>query len=453
MGDTFGDTYLKSMASVSLKIRKNPKGSCKIILNINYGRKKRFRYATNHNLVSYKHWDKRNSQVKIIDEEPNAEKINDDIANLVKKANKLIRYYEVNDILLNNQKIKKDLENAISGDRPASKQSNGLVDYFDWFMAYYQKNPRPRTGRPYTKGSLKGIKSTRELLFKFQKTYGYIEFKDVTLDFHTELLEDLQNKDYSDNYIGAVIKNIKTVMSDAFERDYHHNLDFKKSQFTKPKEDSVHIYLSEKEIEDIANKDLEEVFNDKKYFKSQKGKPTLDYFERCRDFFVIECCTALRVNDTLKLQKKNIKEISRNGKIRYAIEKMTSKTKQPVLIPINSTLKKVFEKYDWNFPKKVSDTKINKYIKIIGQATGIDELIEKPTKKDGKKIIEKIPKYNMISNHTGRRSFCTNAFKRNVPPAHIMPISGHKTERAFYTYIKSTSHDNYNSIVDHEFFQ
>jgi integrase len=46
------------------------------------------------------------------------------------------------------------------------------------------------------------------------------------------------------------------------------------------------------------------------------------------------------------------------------------------------------------------------------------------------------PKYQAISSHTCRRSFCTNQFKLGMPVLIIRKISGHNTEKAFLQYIR-----------------
>ena len=60
------------------------------------------------------------------------------------------------------------------------------------------------------------------------------------------------------------------------------------------------------------------------------------------------------------------------------------------------------------------------------------------------------PKYKFITNHTARRSFCTNMFLRNIPPISIMSISGHKTEKIFLKYIK-VDKDSHANIIDKSF--
>lgn len=45
-------------------------------------------------------------------------------------------------------------------------------------------------------------------------------------------------------------------------------------------------------------------------------------------------------------------------------------------------------------------------------------------------------KYELISSHTCRRSFCTNMYLAGFPAEELMKISGHKSTTAFLTYIK-----------------
>ena len=54
----------------------------------------------------------------------------------------------------------------------------------------------------------------------------------------------------------------------------------------------------------------------------------------------------------------------------------------------------------------------------------------------GKLVTETFEKWEHVSSHTGRRSFCTNMYKSGLPSLMIMSISGHKTETSFLKYIK-----------------
>ena len=56
----------------------------------------------------------------------------------------------------------------------------------------------------------------------------------------------------------------------------------------------------------------------------------------------------------------------------------------------------------------------------------------------GMKVTTMKQKYELITTHSARRSFATNMFKMGIPTITIMGITGHRTERAFLTYIEVT---------------
>jgi len=51
--------------------------------------------------------------------------------------------------------------------------------------------------------------------------------------------------------------------------------------------------------------------------------------------------------------------------------------------------------------------------------------------------IETYQKFQKVSAHTARRSFCTNMYLKGVPIITIMAMSGHKTQENFMKYIKA----------------
>ncbi len=69
---------------------------------------------------------------------------------------------------------------------------------------------------------------------------------------------------------------------------------------------------------------------------------------------------------------------------------------------------------------------------------GIQEQIKFSYKKGNKNIEVIKSKYEWITTHTARRSFCTNEFLAGTPVKLIMKISGHKKETHFYKYIRIT---------------
>src|SRR5206468_6879682 len=86
----------------------------------------------------------------------------------------------------------------------------------------------------------------------------------------------------------------------------------------------------------------------------------------------------------------------------------------------------------------LTNAEFNLHIKIIGKFTGINRTTKFSYKKGNKDVALVKPKYEWITTHTARRSFCTNEFLAGTPVELIMKISGHKSVKDFYKYIRIT---------------
>lgn len=54
------------------------------------------------------------------------------------------------------------------------------------------------------------------------------------------------------------------------------------------------------------------------------------------------------------------------------------------------------------------------------------------------RIDSKIPKYELITTHTARRTFITLSLEKGIRPEVVMSITGHKDYKTFKAYIKIT---------------
>ncbi len=204
-------------------------------------------------------------------------------------------------------------------------------------------------------------------------------------------------------------------MSEAFELDLHSNLSYRSSWFIAIREESTSIFLTEQEIIDILDIDL------------THNK----MLELVRDLFVIGCYTGLRFSDYSNLSRDNI--------VGDNLVVTTYKTGKVVTIPIHPVVQAIFDKYNGVLRIGISNQKSNTYLKEIGQL--LPALLEKVTTtitKGATKYTERKARWQMLSTHTARRSFATNAYKRNIPTMTIMAITGHTTEKSFRKYIKVT---------------
>lgn len=157
--------------------------------------------------------------------------------------------------------------------------------------------------------------------------------------------------------------------------------------------------------------------------------------EKVRDLFVIGCWTGLRFSDLSNLKDENIDWDQQLIHISNSI-----KTGAILDIPIHPIVENIFKKYSEktgsNIPISISNQKMNMYLKEIGALAGFSQEISKVRKVGNTRTNLVNQKFQLITCHTARRSFASNNYLMGIPPYEIMAITGHKTERAFLTYIK-----------------
>ncbi|RQP13902.1 MAG: hypothetical protein EAS52_18575 [Parapedobacter sp.] len=104
-------------------------------------------------------------------------------------------------------------------------------------------------------------------------------------------------------------------------------------------------------------------------------------------------------------------------------------------------LRAILDKYNGCTPGAVSLQKLNEHLKTLGELAGLTHDVDFVGYVKGKRVLKKVPFNTLIGTHTARRSFATNMFELGIPTLLIMAITGHKTEKAFLTYIRKNNED------------
>lgn len=259
-------------------------------------------------------------------------------------------------------------------------------------------------------------------------------FNDCNRDFYNDYILYLTSLNYSKNYVGTIIQKIKTILGFAYEEGIHNNTEFKKSYFSKMTEEIDHVYLTIAELQSIQELDLKD-----------------QILDCVRDIFLISCYTGLRISDMSTLLKKSHQVILEEDGVKYFNLKQL-KTSNSVIIPLNKIVCNIIEKHQGNLPKYIHSHLINQHIKSICKRAKVIENHFLIKTIDGKEEEINLPKYKLVSSHTARRSFCTNAYKSGIPIHDIMAISGHKSEHVFLNYVKVQKVENAKRIAKYEFF-
>jgi integrase len=309
--------------------------------------------------------------------------------------------------------------NSEAGNDLSHKRYN-LISFTELFIEESEKGRRLTSkGTPVATNTIKIYRTFKRNLIDFKsKTRANLDFDNIGLEFFEEFKQYMsEEKKYSTNTVAKHVRTIKTIITEAKERELC-TVEFKGKRYQAKTEATESIYLSEEELNTLYNHDFSQ-------------SPRL---ERVRDLFIVGCWTGLRFSDFSSLTKKHIKD----GFIHIT----TQKTGKQVVIPLHryviQTLKKYQDLSENSLPPALSNQKMNQYLKEVAKEAGIKEMIQLSVTKAGKRIIKNIPKYDLVSTHTARRSFATNMYKMNVPTIAIMAITGHKTENSFMKYIKVT---------------
>jgi molybdopterin converting factor small subunit len=320
--------------------------------------------------------------------------------------------------IIPSQRRAKELGEANKRKEEEAKRQT-LIEYYRDFVARSKAGTRIKKGHAEgatTNGTAKMHQTTFNKILEFNSK---LDFQNIDMVFYNDFVAWLHSQNYSTNYIGRQIKNLKAVLNEAEGRGIATNTAIKSKYFANLAEEVETIYLSETELAEIKGIDLT---HDK----------TLD---KVRDLFLIGCYTGQRFSDWAKVTPQNI----RNGFIEFVQQKNSTVKKTTVNLPLHSVVREIFEKYEGKLPPPISNQKTNDYLKEVAKLAPSLHTIETTTStKGGRQVTLSKSKFELVSTHTARRSFATNSYLIGIPSLTIMAITGHKTEKDFLKYIKVT---------------
>ena len=291
-----------------------------------------------------------------------------------------------------------------------------FLSFVDYFVESKRGTINPQTKRLYSERTFSKYYRVKKLCLEINK---YIDFRHFNESFYADHYERLMHKKkFSLNTIGKYTRTLKTLLGAAAKpkfgvNKYNHYLDYPVLEA-----EADNIALNKAEINAMYKLDL-------------SHKPHLD---RARDMFIIGCKTGLRYSDIYSIQTHNIEGDLIRLKTYKGVVKAT--------IPILKETRSILSKYNYELPRKISNQKLNEYVKEVGELAGLNNVERKSILRATGEEVKFLPKYQLISSHTARRSFCTNMYNDNVPIMAICAMTGHKTETEFLKYLKVDKGDH-----------
>lgn len=322
------------------------------------------------------------------------------------------------------------LNESVRGVAPEKKLN--FFKFVELFISESEeKKLNTSTGKKISPGTIRIYKNTLRRLKEFNGFYPKrIEFETIDLEFYDHWIDFLSVKlNLSNNTVGRYTKTLKVFLNHATDQNFNSNLTFRNRRFKVLNEPAYSIYLNEDELDYLHQLDL-------------SHHPKL---QNVKSLFLFSCFTGLRYGDLISISPENF----RGDKI----EIKTKKTGQTITLPIHKVVTEIMAKYSHfpnSLPPAISNVKMNKYLKEVAAfVPSLQQSVLTNITRGGKVITEIKRKCDLVTVHTARRSFATILFKSGLSSLTIMKLTGHKSERVFLGYLKTTAEENAELLQDH----
>lgn len=367
--------------------------------------------------VPPKFWQDKKQRVKVTLEFNEANNINDKLDELESVMLSLLKKYRDDNYFPNQDKIKADLFNQ-KNVPIKNKKAKTFWNHFDDFVE--DKRKTYKDVRDYNNSLRKHLKKVQEIM---EHPLSFSMIMNDSGDFNLEWMNYLSfvapnsegEPGLLPNTIGKQNKNLKAFFNWCFDRNIVKKFSLKR--FPTIVEDVDKIYLKEEEL-----------------IKIESLKLTDSNQMIVRDLFLVGCETALRFSDFIRITEHDI----RDNDLHITPKKTRNSGVKKLIIPISARFRRILDSYDGKLPNYniKSLTKFNNTIREICEVAKICDEINFYREVAGKQILVSKKKYEEVSSHTCRRTFCTLKFLKGMPAQAIMKFSGHKTERNFLKYLK-----------------
>lgn len=256
------------------------------------------------------------------------------------------------------------------------------------------------------------LASLQEFIFvKYQLTEFYLS--DINYSFINDYdLYLRSDRNLHKNTINKYHSRLRTILFKAFNEGHIAKQPY--SSFKLVNQKTVRGYLTNQEITQLVKLDL----------SANKS------LERVRDIFLFSVYTGIRFKDAQNLTLNNLSKENKDQVIRFT----QIKTSNPINIPLVQQAIQIIDKYIDSPERKVlkmllpkiSNQKINAYLKVIGDMAGIQKNIT-----------------HHIARHTFATTICLN---NDMPMEDLSKLLGHSSIKTTAIYGKITDNRLKSSI-------
>jgi len=277
--------------------------------------------------------------------------------------------------------------------------------------------------------TLKSYKTLLNNWEAFEESAAHnFELADVGPDLQSQFVGYLSEvKGNANGVIQKNLKVLKTLLRTCKEhKDFKGTVDPDAINPYAIKLDTVfHVALTEKELDTLWNLPL--------------TKPEAQRLARVRDLFCLACFTGLRYSDLEQLKPEHRQfDQDEKGRTRMLFSVQTRKTGARVNVPIHDKAAEVLSRLGLPLPL-LSNAKMNEYLKELGQLAKLTSPVLRVSMRLNDRQESTVPKYELITCHTARRTYATFAYSKGLPLIQIRDILGHTRVEQTELYIKASS--------------
>lgn len=339
------------------------------------------------------------------EEDNNYQFINDELQKIESKVNDIFFFFRANKMSFTKELFLEKYESK-------TDQSTTKIDFFKCFEEYLSIGSLSKSYN-----TIKAQTTIKNYLNKFDKETSFgVTFDKLNDNFYQELMKySFFKKEIKNNYFAKIIAVLKSFLRWSLDKNYTSNRDFEK--FKGIEHDVDIIYLTYDELIKLYNHDFEN-----------------SRLNHVKDFYCMGCFCGLRFSDLSQLNRANITETH----INISIQK--TKT-QNHIISLNKFSKEILNKYLGTIYEplpSISQQKFNDYIKECCEIVEINKPTTITWFIGTKKVQNTLPKYQLITSHTARKTFITNSLILGMEPKAIKKIANIKKDAVLDKYMKIT---------------
>jgi integrase len=274
----------------------------------------------------------------------------------------------------------------------------------------------------WSEGRQKHFQIIKKNIQSFEKSFYKLDLKDID-----KFLNDIRSLYYSgelnlnNSTINKKLKNIKQFFNYIIENKLIINdsnrLNLKPLKTIEP----FKIRLTYEEFHNLLKLDLSDT--------PEK--------EIIKDLLICEIYTGQRFSDINSV-------IDRNNIIDDTLTFIQQKTKMKVNLPLFIDLKRLIERMLKKYPNGIkicSNQHFNRQLKEICKGILLNKTHSWETIHGNEIVRHQKQRWELVSSHIGRRSFCNFALRKNISVKSIMRVTGHTNIKQFYEYVNAHDED------------